>query len=137
MERVTGIWLDFDKAYVYHLQKGQNDFRVIDSGVEHYNLVGGSRSVTPYGPQEAVSERKFLERKKHQTKDYYKRVSDHLKHSLEVVVMGPAEAKIGLSQYLATQPNRPFKLHQTITLDSMTENQLKAAIRDFYKKRSR
>lgn len=136
MERVTGIWLDFDKAYLYHLQKGKNDLKIITSDVEHYHLIGGSGSSTPYGPQEAVSEKRFLERKKHQTRNYYKRISDHLNDSMEVVVMGPAEAKIGLMQYLSAQNNRPFTLHKAITLDSMTENQLKAAIRDFYRKRS-
>ena len=135
MERVTGIWLDLDRAYLYHLQKGKNDFEIIASEIEHYHLVGGSRSSTPYGPQEAVSEKKFLERKKHQKNDYYKRVAQHLTGSSQVVLMGPAETKFELHDYLNTIPEKDYTLHRPITLDSMTENQIKAAVRDFYKQK--
>lgn len=135
MERVTGIWLDLERAYVYHLQKGQNDFEIIASEVEHYHLVGGSGSSTPYGPQEAVSEKKFLERKKQQKRDYFKRVAQHLRGSMEVVLMGPAETKLELSEYLDKTHGRPYNLHKPVTQDSMTENQVKATIRDFYRQK--
>lgn len=133
MERVTGIWLDLDHAYIYHLQKGKNEFQIIDSGIEHFNPVGGARSSTPYGAQEAVSEKHFLERKKHQAKNYYDRITLHLKDSQEVVVIGPAEAKTELHNHLGALNNSQLKLHPPLTKDSMTENQLKATIRDYYK----
>lgn len=137
MERVTGIWLDLDQAYIYHLQKGKNDFMVVASEIEHYHLVGGSRSSTPYGSQEAVSESKFLERKKHQKRDYFERVAQHLTGSLEVVLIGPAETKFELDDYLNESQGKDYILHRPITLDSMTENQVRAAIRDYYKQDKR
>jgi len=133
MERVTGIWLDLDKAYVYHIQKKKNEFLTIDSGVEHMNPKGGSGSSTPYGPQDAISEKHFLERRKHQLKEYFGNIAEQLGESMEVVVMGPAEAKVGLYQHLDGLSNAKFKLHPVMTKDSMTENQVKAEIRDFYK----
>ncbi|OEK01014.1 hypothetical protein BFP97_05590 [Roseivirga sp. 4D4] len=136
MERVTGIWLDFDQAFIYHLQKGKNDFVIVDSEVEHFHLVGGSGSSTPYGPQEAVSEKKHLERRKHQTKNYYDRIQAHLKGSLEVMITGPAEAKVGLLNHLDKANDRTFNIHPIGRADKMTTNQIKAAIRDFYKQRS-
>ncbi|WP_420386754.1 hypothetical protein [Roseivirga sp.] len=132
MERVTGIWLDFDKAYIYHLQNGENEFLKVDSGVEHHNPKGGSGNSVPYGPQEAISEKHYLERRKHQTKDYYADIHTRLGDSSEVVIMGPAEAKLGLHRYLESINHAKFKLHAALTMDSMTENQVKAAIRDFY-----
>lgn len=133
MERVTGIWLDFDKAYIYHIQKRKNEFLIIDSEIEHYHLVGGSRSSTPYGPQDAVSERHFLERRKHQIKSYFNRIVPCLTESMQVVVMGPAEAKVCLYQHLDGLNNTKFKLHPVMTKDNMTENQVRATIRNFYK----
>lgn len=135
MERVTGIWLDLERAYVYHLQKAKNDFEIIASEIEHYHLVGGSGSSTPYGPQEAVSEKKFLGRKKQQKRDYFNRVSQYLMESMEVILMGPGETKFELNDYLNEFQSRPYTLHKPITQDSMTENQVKATIRDFYKQK--
>lgn len=137
MERVTGVWLDLNHALIYHLQKGKNDFVEIASEVEHYHLVGGSGSSTPYGPQEAVSERRFLERKKHQKRDYFKRIASHLSRSAEVILMGPAETKFQLNDLLNRTPERIYTLHRPMTRDSMTENQVKASIRDFYRAQTR
>ncbi|KYG82464.1 hypothetical protein [Roseivirga echinicomitans] len=133
MERVTGIWVDLDKAFVYHLQKGKNEFTVIESGIENFHSVGGHGNYTPAGPAQPVSEKRLLTRRKHLTKQYFEQISKHLEKSLEVVVMGPAEVKIQLSDYLAALTTKPYVLHRAVTQDSMTENQVKATIRDYYK----
>ncbi len=135
MSRKSGIWIDLQRALIYHLlPSGDTDWLEVQSNVDDSRPVGGSGSSTPFGSQDAVSEQKFLERRKHQLQGFFQRVSEHLSGSNELVIFGPAETKDKLSQFLNGVANRSYHLHPTQALDSITENQIKAAIRDFYGK---
>jgi hypothetical protein len=64
MKKYSGIWLDQEKAFVISKINGEEDFCRVNSDVEgRVRVSGGSRSKTPYGPQEAVSEKTREERK--------------------------------------------------------------------------
>ena len=71
---------------------------VMDSNVEEFNPKGGSGSSTPYGPQDSISESTYLERRKQQEKNYYKQIIQQLSDADAIVILGPAEARIGLEK---------------------------------------
>ena len=59
MAEYAGIWIDQEKADIVNFKDGKEILRIIESNVEkHVRLFGGSRSKTPFGPQDVASERK-------------------------------------------------------------------------------
>lgn len=130
--RQIGIWLDFDGADIIQITNGEISTEHIPSNIEHFNLKGGSRSKTPYGPMEKTSESKLLERKKHQSKLYFERICKRVNNADELFIMGPAEAKIGLRKYIDETPSCPLEVLDTLTVDSITENQKIAKVKAFF-----
>jgi stalled ribosome rescue protein Dom34 len=128
MEKKIGIWLDLEQAYLIE----GDAIRTISSDVEHFHLTGGSRANTPYGAQDASSESKHLERKKHQLDDYFKRLSNELGSADQFVVFGPAETKTGFKKFIEANGDLAGKLAGVETADSMSENQLKEWVRNYF-----
>ena len=127
----TGVWIDYDKAYVIRLSKGKEQLKRIDSNIEHFNLKGGSRSKVSYGPQDNVSESKLLARKKQQQSSFFTKIIEVLNPQDQIIVFGPATAKIGLKKVLEQHPLFRQNDISIESSDSMTENQMKAWIRNY------
>ncbi len=136
MTMKTGIWIDSDIAYLLKIDKdGKEYFSTIESSVEHFHPHGGYGASQKHKPQDAISESKLLERSKHQLKDFFLEIINSLKDIDQLVVFGPAEAKTEFKKELENHPEIGDKLISVNTADSMTLNQTKALIRDFYKER--
>tara|TARA_R110002049_G_scaffold265234_3_gene441362 strand:- start:3473 stop:3880 length:408 start_codon:yes stop_codon:yes gene_type:complete len=127
----TGIWLDFEKAYIIELHENQENITKIDSNIEHFNVVGGSRSKQAHGPQDNVSESKYLERNNQQQATYFKSIIEKINPNNELVIFGPAEAKMNLKKAFQNHSNFKQKAIPVETADSITENQMKAWVRDY------
>jgi len=128
----TGIWLDFDHANIIKLEGKKVTKNIIPSNIEDYHPVGGSRSETPWGPTEKVSESKHLHRRKQQEKAYYKAICEAVENSDELFVMGPAEAKVGLQKYIEGYKKLDDILLDVQVADSITENQKVAKVKAFF-----
>ena len=128
-----GIWLDNHQAAIIRLQGKSESLKHIESNVEDFNLKGGSRSKVPYGPQDNVSESKLLERKKSQHKKYYEEIISEVEDASYLTLFGPAEAKIGLKKVLDEHPVLKDKTTSVEVADSMSENQMKALVRTYYR----
>lgn len=132
MEKKIGIWLDNDNAIIVSLVDDQELLQKIESRVEHFHIHGGSRSSTPYGPQDAVSDSKLMYRKKQQMKNYFKRIMAEIKDASSIAIFGPAEAKNSLAKELEQDSVLSKMVYAVQTADSMTEKQKVALIKDFY-----
>lgn len=133
MNTQIGIWLDSDRALLYTLSPGKETSEWIQSEIEHFNLHGGSGSSSPYGAQDAVSERRLLERKKHQQKAYFERIIAAMELPATAAVFGPAEMRNAFGNTLAELDQNQCNVATIQTLDSLTEKQIKAHIRHFFK----
>lgn len=128
----TGIWIDRQKAHVVTIEDEQEIEQIIESEVEDYNVKGGSRSKTPWGPQEKVSESKYLERRKHQLKNYFLKIIDSINNSDAIAIYGPADTKIHFKEEIKKNNKAIFeKIRIVKTEDSMTKNQFKALVKSF------
>ncbi|MCD2259626.1 hypothetical protein [Psychroserpens luteolus] len=130
----TGIWLDKDKALIVTIEKEQETLQTIPSNIEHYRIHGGSGTRFKGGPQDVVQDSKYLEREKHQLKQYFKTIVDEIKDTDALVIFGPAGTNEKFSEEL--QKNyKPLgtKIKGVQKADSMTDNQVKAWVRDFFK----
>ncbi|MBK7870222.1 MAG: hypothetical protein IPJ74_05795 [Saprospiraceae bacterium] len=132
MKKQTGIWLDSREAFVVQLNKNDAVVLHIESDIENFNVVGGCRSKTLWGPQESVSESKYLGRRQHQEKNYFESLMDAVKDADELYVCGPAEAKIGLTKAIEASTTFHPNLLGVETIDSMSQNQIVAHIKAFF-----
>lgn len=128
----TGIWIDRHKAYIFTIKGEQEIEQIIESDVEDFNVKGGARSKTPWGPQDNVSEKTYLERRKLQLKNYFHEIIENINKSDTIAIYGPSDTKIHFKEEIKNSNKSIFeKIKIVKTEDSMTDNQFKALVRAF------
>lgn len=128
-----GIWLDKNQAHVVVLENNNETLKTIPSNIEHFNVRGGSGTRLKGGPQDVVQDSKYLEREKHQFRNYFNEIIPEIEDAENIVIFGPAEAKIKFKKELEeNHKNVDEKVSKVETADSMTNNQVIAWVRDFY-----
>lgn len=128
-----GIWIDKREAKIISSENGIEHLETINSDIEDYNPRGGSGTKFKGGPQDVVQDSKYLQREKHQFSEFFKTIVPSLEDSNAVVIFGPAQA--GEKLYKELQEKYPQLFSKVKSLekaDNMTDNQLKAWVRDYY-----
>jgi stalled ribosome rescue protein Dom34 len=130
----VGIWMDKRQALVLYLINEDEKFNIITSEVAEYNAKGGSGSKLKGGPQDVVHDSKYLAYEKNQLRSYFAKITEHINHVDQLALFGPAETVEKFRKELKEKyKNLSSKVVVLKTADSMTENQVKALIRDFFK----
>jgi hypothetical protein len=132
MKTYLGIWIDSEKAYFVELEDGRQYVFRVDSSVEDFRVRGGSRSKVPYGPQDNVSESKFLERRKHQFHQFMQDVIRHIAKAAAIYIVGPAETRLKLEKEIRKDPAFDDISITNEAADSMTTPQLTALVRKHF-----
>ena len=133
-----GIWLDKEKAHLVTLKNEDVRFRTINSEIEFFHPKGGARSKTKWGPQDVVQDSKYLEREKHQLKLYFKELAKAMEDAEAIAIFGPADTNDKFYKELnENYKTLALKVKTVEKADSMTENQVKALVRDFFNKKSK
>jgi chaperonin cofactor prefoldin len=131
-----GIWLDKEKAHLVTLQNEDVRFNTIYSEIDFFNPKGGSRSKTRWGPQDVVQDSKYLEREKHQLKSYFKELAKTMEDAEAIAIFGPADTNAKFFKELnENYKTLALKVRTVEKADSMTENQVKALVREFFNKK--
>lgn len=129
----VGIWLDKEKAFVVTMTGNTETLETIESNVENYRTHGGHGTRIKGGPQDVVQDSKYLERQKHQLNDYFKMLLPYIREADQYVLFGPAETAKKFGKEL--RENHAVLSHKMTgieTADSMTLNQVKAWVREYY-----
>lgn len=127
----TGIWLDQKKAIIVTISQELEDMKVIYSDIEDYNNIANKHQG---GAQEIVEDKKFLERKKNQFKTYFKDIAAEIENADALVIFGPAKTYEKFAKELSENYHLlSLKIKGIHKVDSMTDNQVKAWVRDFFK----
>lgn len=128
-----GIWLDKEKAFIVRLEAGKESTQYILSNIETFKIHGGSGTRLKGGPQDVVQDSKYLEREKHQFRNYFKEIISFIKDADTLALFGPAGTNDRFYKELSQHhPSIHRKVIAVKKEDSMTENQMKALVRDFY-----
>jgi len=134
----VGIWIDKEKAHVVSLENDRENFITLESEIENYRPVGGSGSKgtrNRWGPQDVVQDSKYLEREKHQLKNYFKKIAENISDADAIAIFGPSDTNLKLNQTLSANYKQLAKKVKAVEkADSMTNNQLKAFVKSFFKK---
>lgn len=129
-----GVWIDKEKAQIVTLENQKEDFRTLNSNIEHFHIGGGSGSKAKGGPQDVVQDSKYLEREKHQFKAYFKELAMQINDADKIVVFGPAEMHMKFKKELEENYKElNSKVNDVKKVDSMTDNQVKALMRNYFK----
>lgn len=135
MKKQIGIWLDFKETYFIERMGEDFDIRRLPSPIEPQHISGGSRSRTPWGPMDKVSESRVLERRKHAEKIYFHTIIDSVKDADELYIFGPAEAKDGLMKEIRSIHHFKPAILAVVAADRLTKNQMIAQTRKFFEER--
>lgn len=129
-----GIWLDKKVAKIFTIENDTERLDFIESEVEDYHVSGGSGTRFKGGPQDVVQDSKYLEREKHQLKSYFTEIAEEIKTADQIVIYGPAQTNEKLKKELFENFKEiDSKIMAVEKADSMTDNQVKAMVRDFFK----
>jgi stalled ribosome rescue protein Dom34 len=130
----VGIWIDKQKAHIVTIENDNEKFNTIESQVEDFHPTGGYGLGIRGSPQDAMAENKYMKREKQQLKSYFKEIVSEIKDSDALVIFGPAETKEKFSKELSEQyKNLSIKVSAVKTVDSMTNNQVIAWVKDYFK----
>jgi len=131
-----GVWLDKEKAHTVTLTEESEKFETLVSDIEVFHPKGGSGTKSAkWGPQDVVQDSKYLEREKHQYKIYFKNLANAIKMADAIALFGPAEAVDKFKKELdENYPMLAAKVKTVTKADSMTDNQIRKLIREFFGK---
>ncbi len=131
-----GIWLDKEKAHKVTLSEESEKFETFLSNIEVFHPKGGSGTKSAkWGPQDVVQDSKYLEREKHQYKIYFKNLVNAVKMADAIALFGPAETAAMFKKELdKNYPLLAAKVKTVTKVDSMTDNQIKKLVREFFGK---
>lgn len=129
----AGIWIDKEKAHIVTLSEEQEQMETITSEIERYHVKGGTGSRFTSGPQDVIKDSTFLNREKHQFKNYFKDIISKVNDVDQLVIFGPA----GTNEKLKSELDGNYKMLSTkvkavVKTDAMTDNQIKAWVRNFF-----
>lgn len=133
MKKLTGIWIDHEKAMIITLDKGQHKLKIIESDIVTRDRIDGeTKSYGRFGEQ-SLSQEKHKERRiKEQVSNFLKNLLREIKGMDELVLFGPANMKNKLEKYIRNDTTLVSKLQAVVSADSMTDNQMIAWVKNFY-----
>ncbi len=126
--KLLGIWIDQREAI---LATGEEIIDVVNSEFNIGHAKGGSGSSVPYGPQDAISESKVLEKRKQSLVIYFHEILQRLDYYDHIYILGPGMTKNQLRDAIKKHHNTRNKQVTIETIDKITLNQIRAKIRDF------
>jgi len=130
----VGIWIDKEKVHIVSIKNDKEEFKTIQSEIENYRPVGGSGSKLKGGPQDVIQDSKFLKREKHQLKTYFNKIANAIADADAIAIYGPADTNFKFEQELNENYKLLAKKIKVVEkADSMTNNQVAALIRNFFK----
>lgn len=132
----TGIWIDSREALIFTMRKDSEHFVRIISGVEEYHVHSEGKSASPFVVRDAIKEKQILSRRTLQFQRFFQEVLAVITHNDEILVCGPGNTRLGLEKAILTDKTRKYSLIGCHPLDSLTENQIRAWMREkFHLKR--
>ncbi len=134
MERKVGLWIDHRRAVIVSFAGEEEKVELIESHVEkHVRASGGSRSKTPYGPEDVVAEDSLERRFRGHLNKYYDEVISHIRDAGAILIFGPGEAKNELKKHIESKELKG-RIVGVETVDKMTDHQIAAKVRDYFSK---
>jgi stalled ribosome rescue protein Dom34 len=131
----VGVWLDKRVAYVFlKNNRGTEEMGTVFSKTEEREEISKAyRDRVKQGATERLSDKKLLEYEKNELNPYFTDIVNHFLDADEIVLFGPSLTGERLYKRLEVQyPLLKAKVKDVIKVDSMTKNQIRALIKNYY-----
>lgn len=134
MKKNIGIWLDTQQAVIVELSNGEQIIKTIESNIDtRVRIPGESKKYGRFGGQYITYEKNRENKKIEQTSKFMKILINEINTCDAVVLFGPSIMKTIFEKEIKNNLNLIGKLIGVYDADSMTENQIIAWAKDFYK----
>lgn len=128
----TGIWIDSKQAIIVKLNNEIQTIEKVPSGIEgRVRINGEGKQYTRMGKQFFKDEKKDEEKRKHQLTGYFKNVIEKIKDADSILIIGPAESKLGLRKAIS-QSSIAAKPVMVDAEDHMTDKQVTAKVKEYF-----
>lgn len=129
----TGIWIDSKKAIIVKLNDETETIEKVPSGiVGRVRIKGEGKQYTRMGKQFFKDEKKEEEKRKHQLTGYFKNVIEKIKDADSILIIGPAESKLGLRKAISQSKSIASKLIMVDAEDHLTDRQVTAKVKEYF-----
>lgn len=133
MKKQLGLWIDHERAVIVSLVDGSEQISIIPSDVEsHIKSLGGSRTASPYGPQDVATEKKLERKRRQHLHKFYQKIISTLKDAQQIFIFGPGVAKTELEKECAKNKELIGRILDIQSSDKMTEGQMVAKVKIFF-----
>jgi hypothetical protein len=134
MKKTIGIWIDHKEAILVSVEDAQTAIERILSNVgSNFRPSGGWKSSGTNIAQSVSKEQRTDERREHQLDSFYKEVIEKAGKVDKCYIFGPGEAKLELVKKIEKIKSQQIKIAAVETSDSLTENQIVAKVKAFFK----
>ena len=134
MKKNIGIWIDTKQAVIIKLSNNNHSVQVIESNIETRERVAGeTKKYGRFGGQYMTFEKNKLNRKIEQTNQFIKNLFKEIENCESVVLFGPSKMKNIFEKELKNNMQLANKLTGVYNSKLLTENQMVAWVKDFYK----
>ena len=135
MEKNMGIWIDTKQAVIITLTNTKPLVKKISSTIEtREREAGETKKYGRFGGQYLTYEKKRLHKRTEQTHTFFKELLKEIKTCDTLVVFGPSTMKKLFEKEINSHPQFSQKLKGSFNAELLTENQMVAWVKDFYKK---
>lgn len=136
MTKHIGLWIDHETALIIIISNSDQKIKKIESEVEsHIKTLGGSRTASPYGPQDVATERKLERKRKQHLHQYYQKIIGVVKDADRIFIFGPGAAKSELEKEMKKSKELSLKIAGVEPADKMTDGQAIAKVRKFFEEK--
>lgn len=127
----TGIWLDKQKAIIITDENGKQHLNQVNSDLDSFNMGKGPGNRLKGKIQDST----YQKYEKNKLKQYFAAIVQEVKTSDALVIFGPGETGGQFREELLTRfKDVSTKVKAVKKADSMTDNQLKAWVSEFFEK---
>lgn len=135
MKKNIGIWIDTKQAIIIKLSNDKHSVKIIDSDIETRERVAGeSKKFGRFGGQYMTFDKNKLNKRNEQTNHFIKSLLKEIENCESVVLFGPSKMKNIFAKELSKNLQLTNKLMGVFNSKLLTENQMVAWVKDFYKK---
>ena len=124
-----GIWIDKEKAHIVTVSGDNIELVTVlaDENVEQ------ALEFEKPGANEIIKDRKVLEKEKLRTNSFIKAIVPKLKNTKNLLVLGPSLMGQRFAKVMQNNfPKIGDRIKEVRKSDKMTENQLKALVKEYY-----
>lgn len=130
-QNLYGVWVDHAEAFICNYDGEEKiSMKKIKSDVEghHHSGINTNEHVT------IANQHRHDNRRANELHGFLKEIIENIKDADEILVFGPSTAKYALEKELKKNKSLSLKLQEVDTADSMSENQMKAYVKEFFSK---